>query len=346
MLQLRSLSRGKRLPLSASVLALAFITVAAPAADLPDAKDHPLLKRFGGSEIVGYDMKSFDRYELQTSTFKGYNFSRKARTYAAPPLSPEGAVTRIWYEAAGTTSALELVRNYQGELKIQKFEILYDSSQDPAATKWVGYFNNFSEKEIRTNRSHYIFYAARDSSTLVCSAKLGRPEGDVYVQLTAVQWDKANPTYKARQGAYIAVDIVEEKAMAQNMVVVSAGEMAKAIGATGRVALYGILFDFNRADLKPESKPALDEIAELLKGDPGLKLYVVGHTDDVGGLESNLSLSKKRADAVVAALSREYGVAASRLSAHGLAFLAPVAVNTTDEGRAKNRRVELVPQAR
>jgi outer membrane protein OmpA-like peptidoglycan-associated protein len=142
------------------------------------------------------------------------------------------------------------------------------------------------------------------------------------------------------------VDIVEEKAMAQNMVVVSAGEMAKAIGATGRVALYGILFDFNRADLKPESKPALDEIAELLKGDPGLKLYVVGHTDDVGGLESNLSLSKKRADAVVAALSREYGVAASRLSAHGLAFLAPVAVNTTDEGRAKNRRVELVPQAR
>lgn len=328
------------------VLALGFAAGLGRAADLPDAKDHPLLKRFGGSEIVGYDAKGFDRYELQTSTYKGYDFKRKARTYAGPALVLEGAVTRIWYEAAGTTSALELLRNYQNELKAQKFEVLYDSSQDPAAAKWVGYFNNFDERAIRTNRSHYVFYAARDGSTLVCSARLARPEGDVYVQLTAVQWDKAHPTYKARQGAYIAVDIIEVKAMAQNMVVVSAGEMAAAIGTTGRVALYGILFDFNKADLKAESKPALDEIAKLLKEDAGLKLYVVGHTDDVGGLESNLALSKRRADAVVAALAREYGIAPARLSAHGLAFLAPVAVNTTEDGRAKNRRVELVPQSR
>jgi len=71
---------------------------------------------------------------------------------------------------------------------------------------------------------------------------------------------------------------------------------------------------------------------------------VVGHTDNVGSYETNLSLSKRRADAVVAALNTEYGINAGRLTANGVASLAPVAVNTTDEGRAKNRRVELVPR--
>jgi outer membrane protein OmpA-like peptidoglycan-associated protein len=314
------------------------------AADLPDAQDHPLLKRFGGSEIVGYDQKRFDRYTLQTSTYKSYNFAAKRREYASPPLVVEGAVTRIWYEAAGRTSAVELLRNYQNELLAGKFRILYDSSKDPAAVKWSGYFNNFSDKEIRTSRSHYVFYAARDSSIQVSSAALERPEGHVYVQLTAVQWDKDNATYKARQGAYIAVDVIEEKALTQNMVVVSAGEMAKAIDANGRVALYGIYFDFNKAEVKPESKPALVEIAKLLKGDPRLRLYVVGHTDNVGGLEANTALSRSRADAVVRALVRDHGVAASRLQAHGVAFLAPLAANSSEDGRAKNRRVELLPQ--
>lgn len=316
----------------------------APAADLPEANDHPLVKRFAGSEIVGYDAKRFDRSELQISTYRRYDFARKRREYAKPPLAVEGAVTRIWYEAAGRASAVEVLRNYRNELLAQKFQVLYDSTQDPAAAKWIGYFNDSGAKAIRTNRSHYVFYAARDSSILTCSAVRKRPEGDVYVQLTVVQWDKDNPTYKAKQGAYAAVEIVEEQPMAQNMVVVSAGEMAKAIGASGRVALYGILFDFNKADIKPESRPALEEIAKLLKGDPPLKLHVVGHTDNVGGLESNLALSRKRADAVVQALVRDFGISSPRLQAHGVAFLSPVAVNTSEEGRARNRRVELVPQ--
>jgi outer membrane protein OmpA-like peptidoglycan-associated protein len=126
--------------------------------------------------------------------------------------------------------------------------------------------------------------------------------------------------------------------------VVSADEMARTIASSGRVALYGILFDTNKADMKPESKPALDETDKLLKNDPALKLHVVGHTDNVGGLEFNLALSKMRAEAVVATLVKHYGVDPDRLISNGVAYLAPVAVNTSDEGRAKNRRVELVPQ--
>ena len=88
----------------------------------------------------------------------------------------------------------------------------------------------------------------------------------------------------------------------------------------------------------------MEEIAKLLKAEPELKLHVVGHTDNVGGYEANLSLSKPRADAVVAARVKDYGISAERLTSNGVAYLAPVAANTTEEGRAKNRRVELVPQ--
>ena len=124
----------------------------------------------------------------------------------------------------------------------------------------------------------------------------------------------------------------------------TASDMSKAMAATGRVALYGIRFDTDKADVKPESKPALVEIHKLLKADRALKLRVVCHMDNQGALDANIALSKRRAEAVNAALVGQYGIAASRLSAFGIADLAPVASNANDEGRAKKQRVELVPQ--
>jgi outer membrane protein OmpA-like peptidoglycan-associated protein len=314
------------------------------AADLPGATDHPLIKRFGGSEIVAYDSKRFETYELQTSTFKNYDLGAKRREFVEPPLKLEGGLTRIWYEATGEASATELLRNYQNELKSQGFTILYDSTQDPAATNWTNFLASYSTTEIKTSRSYYIFFAADKSGIRVSSAKLARPEGDVYVYLTAVQWAKDDAIYKAKKGAYIAVDIITVQPMTQNMVTVSADEMATAISTSGRIALYGILFDTNKAEIKPESRPALEEIAKLLQKETAMKLHVVGHTDNVGGYDTNLGLSKRRAEAVVTALAKEFGIAADRLTANGVAYLAPVAVNSTEEGRAKNRRVELVPQ--
>jgi OOP family OmpA-OmpF porin len=137
--------------------------------------------------------------------------------------------------------------------------------------------------------------------------------------------------------------ICEEKAMTQE-VTADAKSMARDIGATGKVAVYGIYFDFNKADVKPESDPVLKEIASLLKQNPKMNLYVVGHTDNVGALATNMDLSQKRADAVVKALVSKYGTDAKRLKAHGAGPLCPVTSNKTEEGRAKNRRVELVEQ--
>jgi OOP family OmpA-OmpF porin len=135
--------------------------------------------------------------------------------------------------------------------------------------------------------------------------------------------------------------IVEKKGMEQH-IVADAAALSKDIRATGHVAVYGINFDTGKSTIKPESAQVIGEIAKLLKTDPGLKVGVVGHTDSVGGIDSNIKLSQERAEAVIEVLVRHHGIAAARLKAFGCGLFAPVASNDTEEGRAKNRRVELV----
>lgn len=136
---------------------------------------------------------------------------------------------------------------------------------------------------------------------------------------------------------------VEKKSMEQE-VVATAEVMNNDIDTTGHVAIYGIYFDTGKSEIKPESDAAISEIAKLLKNNAALKLYVVGHTDSVGSFDSNMKLSKDRAEAVAKALTGKYGIASDRLKSHGVASLAPVASNSTEDGKQKNRRVELVKQ--
>ncbi len=125
---------------------------------------------------------------------------------------------------------------------------------------------------------------------------------------------------------------------------VSAHQMAQSIHKTGRVALYGIYFATNSAQLQPKSKPTLTQIAKLLANNPKLNLLVVGHTDSRGSFQYNMKLSRRRAKAVVNALVNNYGVDRSRLKPWGDGYTAPRATNRSKRGRARNRRVELVPR--
>jgi OmpA-OmpF porin, OOP family len=145
----------------------------------------------------------------------------------------------------------------------------------------------------------------------------------------------------ARTTGQYDLKIIEKKAMTQE-VVANAKSLANDISATGHASVYGIHFDFNKATVKPDSEPTLKEITKLLKQNPKLNLYVVGHTDNVGKIDYNMQLSNARAEAVVKALTTRYGVSQRRLDPHGVGPLAPVASNETEEGRALNRRVELV----
>ncbi len=138
---------------------------------------------------------------------------------------------------------------------------------------------------------------------------------------------------------------VTETVLTQDVVAnASAAAMGTSLSGAGHVVVSGILFDTCKADVKPESDVALKEVAKLLKGDPKLKVYVVGHTDNVGGLAANMDLSKRRAAAVEQVLSAKYGIPAAQLASFGAGPYAPVASNDSEDGRSFNRRVELVKQ--
>lgn len=123
---------------------------------------------------------------------------------------------------------------------------------------------------------------------------------------------------------------------------VSAAAIGTRMQQEGRVPVYGVYFDTGKADLKPQSRPVLNEIARFLKQNASTRLYVVGHTDDSGGYQNNLDLSDKRAAAVVADLIQHNGIDPARLMSRGVGPLAPLASNRTESGKSKNRRVELI----
>jgi outer membrane protein OmpA-like peptidoglycan-associated protein len=139
------------------------------------------------------------------------------------------------------------------------------------------------------------------------------------------------------------LNIVEREVMKQE-ISANAEAMGNDINSTGHVSVYGIYFDSGKSVIKPESDSAIVQISKLLKNTESLKLYVVGHTDNVGTIDANMKLSKDRADAVVNALITKYGIPAARLRSYGVASLSPVASNDNEEGKAINRRVELVKQ--
>jgi len=139
-------------------------------------------------------------------------------------------------------------------------------------------------------------------------------------------------------GAHYSLDLVERAGMAQS--VVTADDMATALNRDGRVSLH-INFDTGKSTIKPDSQPLVDQIVAMMRSSSGLRLSVEGNTDNVGSPQSNQALSLARAQSVVSAVSGA-GIAASRMSAVGHGQDNPVADNSTDSGRAQNRRVDLV----
>jgi len=280
-----------------------------------------LISRYPGSFITRYLAKEFDEFTLPLGPVVDQGKFSKSQ-----PL--EGKITRIVYVAPQGRTVLEVFRNYQGALKKGGFETLFTCGPQGCGSSIANAYANSPDNQDYWGPEHGIRYI---------SAKLARPEGDVYVSLLI---DDQGGDSRANTELYL----IEVKPMQSDLITVDAASLANDINRTGHAAVYGIYFDTGKADVKPESDATLKEVAKLLQGDPELKLYVVGHTDNVGTLPSNMDLSRRRADAVTQVLTTKYGVAAASLSAQGDGPTAPVASNDSEEGRAKNRRVELVKQ--
>lgn len=280
--------------------------------------EHPLVKMYPGSVVQGgqTSVREFDEFELLIGPIaKGGKPSKTQHL--------EGKIFTADYRNPANRSVLEIYKNYEQALQKAGFQTLYacNGIECGAAEPCCSYHPTL-----------------RDPSYLrrFLAAKLSRPEGDVYVSLAVQSQDTSN-------AGESMLDVIEVKPM-ENKELVDAAALSDSVTRTGHAAVYGIYFDTGKADVKPESDAALKEIAKLLQQDAKLKLYVVGHTDNQGTLESNMDLSMRRANTVIQALASKYGVAAARLKALGDGPSAPVASNDSEEGRAKNRRVELVKQ--
>ncbi|MCU0886256.1 MAG: OmpA family protein, partial [Beijerinckiaceae bacterium] len=157
--------------------------------------------------------------------------------------------------------------------------------------------------------------------------------GDVFVSIYVQQITNMIQT---------RVEVIEVRGMeADRIRVLGASELKSALDATGKVALYGIFFDVDKAEVKLESKPQIDAIVAFLAANPAINVVVAGHTDNQGAFDYNVGLSQRRAQAVSRALASA-GIAPARVTAFGAGMSSPVASNETPEGQGRNRRVEIV----
>ena len=285
----------------------------------PDgSKDHPMISRYEGSYITGYEQYEYDRLALATGVADG----------EVQETVFEGKVTRIHYVAPEGRSSLEVHRNYQMALAEAGFEIVYECAGDSDEC------SNLDDFKIDGTKFGELSYMGKDPYPYHLYARLPDSEGDILVTVTTA----------LRGGPNSVVQVVEEKSMETGKVDVDidAAAMASNIDEKGSVRIYGIHFDTDKATIKEESESTLAEIAALLEQNPDLRLGVVGHTDAIGDMEYNMGLSRKRAEAVVDFLSSDHGISENRLTPRGAGSLAPVASNEDEDGRAQNRRVELI----
>lgn len=329
-------------------------------ADIAGARDSTLVGRFAGSFIVSYDSKEFDEVRLPLGPLKPVADKSRRDAHNNVVFEPvqskalEGRRTRLVYLLPENIAPVQAVRNYQNEISAKGGKTLFECKNeecggdpgraseggggDQSLAMYLWPESNIKDKPFSNG---HCAQTSRISEQRYAALEL--PKNNVFVSVLAYAGRDSTYCRAFTNRTVVVVDILESKAMEHKMVTVKAEEMAQSIQVNGRVALYGLHFDTAKADVKPDSKDTLEQIAKLLSASQTLKLLVVGHTDNVGEFGANLELSRRRADAVVAALVGQYKVDRKRLTPVGVSFASPVAPNAAEEGRAKNRRVELVP---
>lgn len=318
------------------------------AADAKGAKDHPMLKRITGSEIIWARVSKFDELTVPLERIEWDGSAEKFKD--TKQVKAEGAHTTLYYKLPGETTTLEAVRQYEADLKPSGFAAQFTAEND----KLDDGYNRFVSQAFPTVKGtpglEYLHEFNHGEQRYMALKGTGKAGNVIYVTLYAFVLQDVSTGFDAIKEAHglekgqtiVRVDVLETKAMDARMAVVKAAEITQSIAQTGRIAIYGVHFDTDKADLRPESADSLAEMAAAIKDNAGRKFLIVGHTDNAGDFAHNQALSQKRAAAVTAALTGRFGVPAASIIPVGVGMAAPVAANTDDAGRAKNRRVEIV----
>jgi len=293
--------------------------------DVEGGKDHPLISRFEGSIMELYDHKNYDQYTL----ILGFNENGEANKM----VDVEGEITRIQYSVSEDHSVFEVFRNYEIALKSANFNISYSCSEKTAPTSYEFWMYNYYG-DINKIRDDRISPDGRMGFRYIVAN--GDNEGkNVYVVLFISSDNDYN-------WILVTMDVIEEKPMETGLV--TAATIEKGLNISGHTVLEGIFFDTGKSTIKEESGSALKIISGYLNAYPDKKFFIVGHTDNTGDFASNMTVSEERAKAVMNELINKYGVNADQLEAYGVSYLSPVSSNATDEGKTRNRRVEIVEQ--
>jgi len=288
--------------------------------DIKGSKDYPMVSRFKGSIIEWYQNKNFDRYYVLS--LKDHKIS---------PYEIDGKITRIQYSVGKEHSVFEIYKSYENSLKKTGFEILTTLDNRNCGV-------NLQER-LYNDEFHGLNKLPRaaanpgDDKFAYLAAKKKINNKDIYIVVY---------TADERGDLLITFDAIEVQGMEEDLVTVK--NLDESITANGHIAIYDIHFDTGKSKIKPGSSVALKNIAEYLNAHTSQKFLIVGHSDNVGNFDANIKLSKERAKAVMNELITKYNVKPEQLKSYGDGSTAPVASNSTNDGKAKNRRVEIVEQ--
>lgn len=321
-----------RLGVRECFLVFLFLVLSVPSAyaqDVAGSADHPDVGRYQGAVINYYSQKGYEELRLPSGPLGREQRERPDDWQVAL----EGKLTSIRYVGPASRSILEIIRNHQRALEGRGFEIVFTCrGQQECSPPSLPTFWDVARGGIglpTTWNSTVYLLARRDSS-----------EATIWVGMIGVEVPARGDQPMMPN---LAVTIVETLPMETDQIaVIEASELEQALVRDGKIAIYGIHFDFDSADIQPQSAGQIEELASLLRDNGALRVLIVGHTDGEGSFDYNLLLSQRRAQSVVDALANGHGIERARLQPAGAGMVSPVATNRTEEGRARNRRVEIV----
>ncbi len=309
-----------------------------PSDDVDGAGDHPLVSRYAGTRIVFFDEAQYDSTTIPLGPVESYrDEAQNLIREFSDGIQVEGKITRLQYEAPGDRSLLEIIRNYEAALTQAGFDILFEGAGTDLGSHFgpLAFPADIFSSGVRSTADVSYYVRGDGSQQRYLAAKLPSMDGDLYVAVfAAISIHKPQPA--------IQLEIVEMLPMEGDLVAVDAEFLGDELARVGFVALHGIHFETDSDVMRPDSRPALDQLAAMLGYHADLDVFVVGHTDSVGRYEYNLDLSQRRAESIVNELVQHYDITAERLTPVGIGPVSPVASNATEAGRARNRRVELV----
>lgn len=301
--------------------------------DIEEDKDYPLVPRYPGSVIIFFNETNNEVYELTLGPLVR-NSSNEELYSPTDTRTIEGKITSLQYLVKGDDFS-KIVKYYEDVLKKNGFELVaFTKAEKPmevAGRNWtMAVYNDLPYKP----KSNISGTKGGKENRYYIVGQINQGDQKVLIAMIINEFDKGE--------VYVHVDIIGPEVTVEKQSVVNAKTIETDIKEKGYAVIYGIYFDNDKAEIKKGSEPALNEIAKYLKMNPGVFLYVIGHTDMAGKLDFKIALSKSRADAVVKILTSRYFIASERLIPDGVGPLSPVAINQDLEGRKKNERIELV----